>query len=155
MYNLKSLSNNESLENTLSPGDEVRIKNKESEFYGMTGLAGEIEGDTVKVTLNGIEREFLLSDIEIEQTISESLKDDLSDIISSEDDDESKVEKILSLSDLPDVFKNTISSKDTTSEKVKYVKDWVFNAENWKDILKVNESLKWVLSEVRSTKSRS
>ena len=152
MYNLKSLSNNESLENILSPGDEVRIKNKESEFYGMTGLVGEIEGDTVKVTLNGIEREFLLSDIEIEQTISESLKDDLSDIISSDEDDEKKVEKILSLSDLPDVFKNTINSKDTTSEKVKYVKDWVFNAENWKEILKVNESLKWVLSfEVESS----
>ena len=129
------MNNNETKSNPIGVGDAVKINNKNSEFYNLKGVVSFVDGDSVVVTINGIDRLMTVADVELDLAISESLKADLEAIVNGDKDAKGKIADILALSGLPQVFINTINSREEVDKQLQYVQDWISNANNWKDIL--------------------
>ena len=129
------MNNNETKSNPIGVGDAVKINNKNSEFYNLKGVVSFIDGDSVVVTINGIDRLMTVADVELDLAISESLKADLEAIVNGDKDAKGKIADILALNGLPQVFINTINSREEVDKQLQYVQDWISNANNWKDIL--------------------
>ena len=129
------MNNNETKSNPIGVGDAVKINNKNSEFYNLKGVVSFVDGDSVVVTINGIDRLMTVADVELDLAISESLKADLEAIVNGDKDAKGKIDDVLALSGLPQVFINTINSREEAEEQLQYVQDWISNANNWKDIL--------------------
>ena len=135
------MNNNETKSNPIVVGSKIRINNKNSEFYNLGGVVSFVDGDSVVVTINGIDRLMTVADVEVDSTISESLKADLETIVNGDKDAKDKIADVLALSGLPQVFINTINSRGGAEEQLQYVQDWVSNANNWKDILECNSRI--------------
>ena len=129
------MNNNETKSNPIMVGDAVKINNKNSEFYNLKGVVSFVDGDSVVVTINGIDRLMTVADVELDLAISESLKADLEAIVNSDKDTKGKIVDILALNGLPQVFINTINSREEVDKQLQYVQDWISNTNNWKDIL--------------------
>ena len=129
------MNNNETKSNPIMVGDAVKINNKNSEFYNLKGVVSFVDGDSVVVTINGIDRLMTIADVELDLAISESLKADLEAIVNSDKDTKGKIVDILALNGLPQVFINTINSREEVDKQLQYVQDWISNTNNWKDIL--------------------
>ena len=129
------MNNNETKSNPIGVGDAVKINNKNSEFYNLRGVVSFVDGDSVVVTINGIDRLMTVADVELDLAISESLKADLEAIVNGDKDTKGKIADVLALNGLPQVFINTINSREEVDKQLQYVQDWISNANNWKDIL--------------------
>lgn len=129
------MNNNETKSNPIMVGDAVKINNKNSEFYNLKGVVSFVDRDSVVVTINGIDRLMTVADVELDLAISESLKADLEAIVNGDKDAKGKIADILALNGLPQVFINTINSREEVDKQLQYVQDWISNANNWKDIL--------------------
>ena len=129
------MNNNETKSNPIGVGDAVKINNKNSELYNLKGVVSFVDGDSVVVTINGIDRLMTVADVELDLAISESLKADLEAIVNGDKDAKGKIADVLALNGLPQVFINTINSREEVDKQLQYVQDWISNANNWKDIL--------------------